>query len=176
MVQRVGRHVTGGDEPEGERLERERKERLREALSYWATGVTILAVRERAGGRIHALTVSAFMPLSIDPPLVIVSLGANASALPYLEKGGGFTISMLGSDQKGIASRYADTFPVGPSPFPATGAPRVAGSAAAVVCEVDEMLVRGDHTVVVGRVVEASTSDAESALAYFRRAYHSIGG
>jgi flavin reductase (DIM6/NTAB) family NADH-FMN oxidoreductase RutF len=176
MADRIGRHLSGGHEPEGERAERERKERLREALSYWATGVTILAVREGEDGPVHALTVSAFMPLSIDPPLILVSLGANAAALPYLEEDGRFTISMLSSDQKSLASRYADTFPVGPSPFPATGAPRVSGSVAALVCEVDEMLVRGDHTVVVGRIVEASASDAESALAYFRRNYHTIGG
>ncbi len=177
MADRVGRHVSGGREPDGERVERERSERFREALSYWATGVTILAVREgeQEGGAVHALTVSAFLPLSIDPPLIMVSLGANASALPYLEEDGRFTVSMLARDQKGLASRYADTFPVGPSPFPDAGAPRVAGSVASLVCEVDEILVRGDHTVVVGRVVEATSSGAESALAYFRRKYHSIG-
>lgn len=172
---RVGRHISGGNEPEGERSERERRSELREALSFWATGVTILAVREGDRGPIHALTVSAFMPVSVDPPLVLAGLGANASALPYLEPGARYVISILGDDQKGLAARYADTLPVGPSPFPEEGPPRVRGSVASLVCEVAEMRVHGDHTLVVGKVTEASTADRESALAYFRREYRVIG-
>lgn len=172
---RVGKHIGGGNEPEEERRERERKEGFREALSHWATGVTILAVREGGSGRVHGLTVSAFMPVSMDPPLVVSGLGANAAALPYLEPGARYAISILSDDQRALASRYADTFPVGPSPFAAEGAPRIRGSMASLVCEVDEMLVRGDHTLVMGRVVEAESEDGESALAYFRRGYRVIG-
>ena len=43
---RVGRHLSGGQEPEEERAERERTDRLRDALACWTTGVGILAVRE----------------------------------------------------------------------------------------------------------------------------------
>lgn len=171
---RVGRHVSGGREPEDERIERERQDALRDALSLWATGVTVLAVREATAGTVRALTVSAFLPLSVAPPLVLASLGSNASALPYLEPGGEFVISILGDDQRGIASRYADTFPVGPSPFPDEGPPLVLGSIASLVCEVEEMLVRGDHTLVVGRVTDPRSTDAESALAYFRRGYRTV--
>lgn len=168
---RVGRHVSGGREPEEERVERQRTDALRDALSLWATGVTVLAVREGAGGSVHALTVSAFLPVSVNPPMVLSSLGPNASALPYLDLGTEYVISILGDDQRGIASRYADNFPVGPSPFPETGPPRVRGSIASLVCEVDELLVRGDHTLVLGTVREARSTGAESALAYFRRGY-----
>lgn len=174
--ERVGKHVRGGSEPAGERSARERGEAFREALSFWVTGVTILAVREEESAAVHALTVSAFMALSMEPPLVVASLGANASALPYLEPDTRYVISLLGDDQNGLASRYADTFPVGPSPFPADGPPRVNGSLASLICEVDEMLVRGDHTLVIGRVIDATTGTGESALAYYRRGYHAIGG
>lgn len=171
---RVGRHVSGGREPEQERVARQRADALRDALSLWGSGVTILAVREGSSGPVHALTASAFLPLSVDPPLVLASLGPNASALPYLERGGEYVISILGEEQRGIASRYADTFPVGPSPFEETGSPRVVGSIASLVCEVEEMLVRGDHTLVVGRVTDPRSTDAESALAYFRRDYRTL--
>lgn len=175
MAERRGRHVRGGDEPEAERVEREWREDLREALSYWATGVTILAVREEPTGTVHALTVSGFLPVSLEPPLVLVSLGGNASALPYLDVGSRFAVSLLGPDQQALASRYADTYPVGPSPFAGAGPPVVRDSVAALICEVDEMLEKGDHTLVIGRVVDAASTDAESALAYFRRQYHTIG-
>lgn len=172
---RVGRHVSGGREPEEERVARQRREALLDALSLWATGVTVLAVREGSAGPIHALTASAFIPVSVDPPLVLTSLGPNASALPYLEPGTEYVISILGDDQKGIASRYADTFPVGASPFPEEGPPRIRGSIASLLCEVEEMLPRGDHTLVVGRVLEPESTDADKALAYFRRGYRTIG-
>lgn len=171
---RVGRHISGGNEPDEERWERERKAAFREALSYWATGVTIVAVREGGAGAVHALTVSAFMPVSMDPPLVMCGLGSNASALPYLEPGARYAISLLGGDQRGLASRYADTLPVGPRPFADEGPPRVRGSMASLICEVDEMLVRGDHTLVIGKVIEAESRDADSALGYFRREYRVI--
>ena len=171
---RVGRHVSGGPEPEHEAKERQRKDELRAALALWATGVSILAVREAGTGGIHALTVSAFLPISVDPPLVLTSLGPNASALPYLDPGTRYAISILADDQKGTAARYADTFPVGPSPFQEEGPPRVVGSAASLVCEVDELLARGDHTLVIGKVVEASSSTGAAVLAYFRRGYRSL--
>lgn len=169
---RVGRHVGGGPEPEGERELRERQDALREAWSRWTSGVTILATR--AAGRVHALTVSSFFPLSLEPPLVVASLGPNASALPYLDTDSVFAISILRAGQQGIASRFADTFPVGPDPFPTDGAPVVAGALATMVCRVDELLERGDHTLVIGRVEEASTTEEGPALAYFRRTYHTI--
>jgi flavin reductase (DIM6/NTAB) family NADH-FMN oxidoreductase RutF len=134
--------------------------------------VGILAVRD--GDAVHALTVGSFIPVSLDPPLVLASLGANAAALPYLEDGTRFVVSVLGADQKRLASRYADTFPVGPSPFPAEGDPRVDGCVASLVCELHEILVRGDHTLVIGRVVETSREDSDSGLAYYRRGYHAL--
>jgi len=165
--------VGGGPEPEGERDERHRGERLREALSRWASGVTIVAVRD--GGRIHALTVSAFLPVSLDPPLVLVSLGPNASALPYLHEDTEFAISILAADQRGLASRFADTFPVGPAPFPAEGAPVVEGALAAFTCRVTEIFPGGDHELVLARVEEADADEDRPALTWLNREYHSIG-
>jgi flavin reductase (DIM6/NTAB) family NADH-FMN oxidoreductase RutF len=171
-AERIGRHITGGPEPEDERADRERRDTLREALSFWPTGVSILAVRE--AGAVHALTVGSFIPVSLDPPLILASLGPNAAALPYLDLGTRFVISILDDTQKGLASRFADSFPVGPPPFPDEGDPRVAGCIAALTCEVDELLVRGDHTLVIGRVIHSDAGDRRSALAYFRRSYHGL--
>jgi flavin reductase (NADH) len=170
---RIGRHLEGGKVPEDERASRQRGEELREALARWATGVTVVAVREPDG--VHALTVSAFMPVSIEPPLAVVSLGRNASVLPYLDRDGTFAISLLGADQKGLASRFADVFPVGPSPFPTAGPAIVDGCVAALVCRVEEVRAVGDHHLVTGRVVEAQRGRDGPALVYYRREYHPLG-
>ncbi|MDX1675214.1 MAG: flavin reductase family protein [Longimicrobiales bacterium] len=173
MVKRVGRHVGGGPEPEEERARRERDDAYRDALSRWASGVSIVAVRE--GGSVHALTVSAFIPVSLDPPSVLVSLGPNAAVLPFLDPGVALGISLLAADQKGVASRYADTFPVGPSPFRDPGPPVVRDCVAWLACEVQELLRRGDHTLVISRITAAGTGPDRPALTYFRRGYHSVG-
>jgi len=175
---RIGRHLEGGSIPDDERASRKAGESLREVFSMWVSGVTIVAMREAS--KVHALTVSAFMPLSVDPPLVLVSLGPNASVLPFLDPGTEFAVSVLDSSQGRLASRFADVFPVGPSPFVENGPPVVNGCLAALVCTVDEVRPAGDHYLVVGRVAEARVGADGSgvggqALAYFRRAYHPVG-
>lgn len=172
-MKRVGRHIGGGPEPEEERTRRERDDALKDALARWASGVSIVAVRE--AGTVHALTVSAFIPVSLEPPTVLVSLGPNAAVLPFLDPGVSFAISMLTADQRGVASRYADTFPVGPSPFVESGPPVVEGALAWLECEVEEMIRRGDHTLVVAAMTAAGTGPEEPALTYYRREYHPVG-
>lgn len=159
--------------PDDERAARESQDALREALSRWASGVTIVAVRQE--GQVHALTVSAFMPVSVDPPLVLVSLGPNASALPYLEPGTPFAISFLAADQRGLASRYADVMPVGPAPFADQGPPTIDAGVAALSCVVEDVRAAGDHHLVIGRVEAATTGKAGPALGYYRREYQQVG-
>jgi flavin reductase (DIM6/NTAB) family NADH-FMN oxidoreductase RutF len=166
---RIGRHIEGGSVPADDHDRRHGQDALREVLSRWASSTTIVAVRD--GARVHALTVTAFMPLSVDPPLVAVGLGANAAALPYLRPGSEFAVSLLSADQRGLASRYADVFPVGPDPFPGDGPPVVRASLAWVRCQVEDIRETGDHHLVTGRVTDAGIGDDGAALVYFRRDY-----
>lgn len=165
--------MEGGREPDAGEVERTRvPEALRAALGGWPAGVTIVAVR--ADGRIHALTVSAFLGLSLDPPAILLSLGPNAAAAPYLEPGVEFGVSLLAGDQKGIATRFADTFPVGPSPFPDEGAPLVSDALAGLVCSVEEVLVRWDNRLVIGAVREVRPGRDGAALAWRNRQYRVV--
>ena len=170
---RIGRHIGGGPgSGPAEPGEKGTADSLREALAGWPAGVTLVAVR--ADERVHALTVSAFMPVSLSPPTVLVSLGPNASAAPYLDPGTPLGISLLAGDQKGIASRFADTFPVGPSPFPSEGPPVVADALAALICEVEDLLVRGDHTLVFAAVREVRRGRSAPALVWRNRDYRVV--
>jgi flavin reductase (DIM6/NTAB) family NADH-FMN oxidoreductase RutF len=170
---RIGRHLEGGHVPDDERERQRRGAVLREALSNWASGVTIVAVRDQ--GKVHALTVSAFLPVSIEPPLVMVSLGPNASALPYLQPGTPFAISLLTASQRGLASRFADVFPVGPDPFTADGPPLVRDALATIACTAEDIRPAGDHHLVTARVDDARTGPDSPALVYFRRGYGEAG-
>ena len=64
------------------------RDRFREALGAWASGVTIVACRTE--GRVVATTVSSFMSLSLDPPLIVVAVGPNATVRPFLRPGSEF--------------------------------------------------------------------------------------
>lgn len=169
--QRIGRHLEGGPEQETPAPER-LADALKEALAGWPAGVTIVAVR--AEGRVHALTVSAFLAVALDPPTILVSLGPNAAAAPYLDPGVQFGVSLLAGDQKGIASRFADTYPVGPTPFEPEGPPLVRDALAGLVCDVEEVLVRADHRIVIAAVREVRPGRDGPALAWRYREYRVV--
>lgn len=146
---------------------------FREALARWASSVTIVAVRDEA--RVHATTVTSFFPVSAEPPIVAVSLGAGAQVLPWLDPGTRFAISVLSSDQAALAVRYADSFPVGPSPFPTSGEPVVEGAVVALGCEVVALHpTEGGARLVVARVRATHEGSGGSPLLRHRRRYVSV--
>lgn len=147
---------------------------FREALARWASGVTVIACRH--DHRVVATTVSAFMSLSLEPPLVLVGLGANATVLPFLQPGADFGISILAGDQKRIASIFADPFPVGPSPFPPAGPAIVEDALAGLACTVRETRTAGDHTLVIAVVGQLTAVRDAAPLVRFRRRYHRLPG
>ncbi len=148
-------------------------EAFKEALSWWAATVTVVAARD--GGRVLATTATSFAPVSARPPLVVVSLGASAQVVPPLKEGATFAVSLLARDQRRVASVFADSFPVGPSPFPEDGPPVVEGALVALVCRVVSVHpVEGRSRLVTGRVVEVREGTAEEPLVYWRRGYHGV--
>ena len=145
------------------------RNRFRDALAQWASGVTVVAYR--TDERVVATTVSAFMSLSLEPPLVLIALGPNATVRPYLQPGATFAISVLGADQKRLAMVFADPFPVGPDPFPATGAPVIDGAHIGLMCEVERVSEGGDHAVVIAVVDDAVVGARGSPLVRYGRKY-----
>jgi flavin reductase (DIM6/NTAB) family NADH-FMN oxidoreductase RutF len=144
---------------------------FRTALARWASGVTIVAVR--TDDRIVATTVSAFTSLSLEPPLVLLALGANATILPFLQPAARFGISLLAESQRRLATIYADPFPVGPDPFPAEGIPVLPGALASLHCVVSETRQGGDHVIVIAAVEHAEAADGAPLLRFDRR-YHGL--
>lgn len=148
------------------------EEELKEALSFHAAGVTVVSVRE--GGSVHATTVSSFAPISIDPPVVMVSVGGNAQVLPFLDEGTDFVVNLLRGAQRRLATVYADSFPVGPSPFAEEGDPVIADALAVLRCRVESVVKVDGTRVVLGRVRAVDVGEEGDALVHFRRSYHSV--
>jgi flavin reductase (NADH) len=148
------------------------RDRFREALASWASGVAIVACR--TDERAVATTVSAFMPLSLEPPLILVALGPNATVRPFLQPGATFAISILGAEQRRLAMVFADPLPVGPDPFPATGVPLIEGALLGLTCEVERVDAGGDHALVIASVREATGGTSGSPLIRHARRYRGL--
>lgn len=145
---------------------------FREALSHWASGVALVASRE--DGRVVATTVSSFISLSLEPPLVLLALGANATILPFLQPGVRFGVSILAESQRRLATIYADSFPVGPDPFAAGSVPLVPDALVGLGCTVVETRSGGDHTILIAGVQDIVLAGGEQPLIRYRRRYHGL--
>lgn len=149
----------------------------REALSRWASGIAIVAVRHPAG--VKALTASSFSALSLDPPLVLCCLSLNSRTLPILKEEGRFTVSILAEGQEEVSAHFAGAssprLERNP-PFPPRGDPAVEGSLAALACRLWRVYPGGDHEIVVGEVERVYLGAEERPLLYWRRAYRHLAG
>jgi flavin reductase (NADH) len=153
----------------------EGKALYREALSRWASGVTVVAVRHGEG--VKALTASAFASLSLDPPLVLVCLSLDSRTLPILKEAGRFTVSILAEGQEEVSAHFAGS--TSPRlernpPFAPEGDPVVEGSLAALACRVWAIYPGGDHEIVVGEVERVHLGGEGRPLLYWRRAYRHL--
>ena len=157
----------------------------REVLTRFATGVTVVTtVEESADGPLPwGTTVNSFTGISLDPPLVLVSIGRERSIRPIIERTGRFGVNILGEDSQALS----DCFAGAPSPLPRSafcnapyslgeaGLPVLDAAVAYLACEVQNVLEAGDHTIYLGKVVETGCRDEVGwPLLYFRRRYLSI--
>jgi flavin reductase (DIM6/NTAB) family NADH-FMN oxidoreductase RutF len=149
---------------------------FRRACSQFATGVTIAGVRD-ASGNPHGLTVNSFTSVSLEPPLVLVSLGQQASVIEYFRKAEHFGVSVLDEGQREISDRFArkghDRFDgVAWSPGE-TGAPLIDGVLATFECVVYRRVEAGDHDLFLGQVVRARLRPGRPLL-YFASQYRAL--
>ena len=82
---------------------------LRGLMRLWPHGVSILSV-DVEGDRM-GVTVSSLVSLSLEPPLIGVSIGKDASCYELLRSAGRFAVSLLGSEQEELARRFAAGYP-----------------------------------------------------------------
>lgn len=145
---------------------------IRHAFAAWTSGVTVVSVRSPTGA--HGLTVSAFLPLSLHPPLVLVSLAGDTPVLSYIEDAGRFVVNVLTAGQRAFAGRFADRFPIAPGVFPASGDPVLPRALAVFRCDVEEILPAGDHRIVIGRVTDVEREGRGGPLVFHDRGYRTL--
>ena len=147
--------------------------RFRSVLSRFASGVTVVTAVDEKGVD-HGITVSAFCSLSLKPPLVLVCIDHVTVMHGILETASAFAVSVLAADQEELALRFSDPdhdrFDGTSYTRGVTGAALLAGAAAHLECDITHRLEGGDHTIFVGSVQSADSTDLHPLL-YFRGGY-----
>jgi flavin reductase (DIM6/NTAB) family NADH-FMN oxidoreductase RutF len=144
---------------------------FREVMGAVCTPVAV--VTAMCGDRPHGTTVSAFSSLSLDPPMVVVSLDRDSELLRYVRRTRHFGVNLLASDQDGLALRFARK---GDDKFDGVdwrlhgGVPRFVSCAGWLACSVTRLVRGGDHTLALGLVVDAEHMQAQP-LTYHLRAF-----
>lgn len=121
-------------------------------MGRFVTGVTV--VTTRLGERVHGMTANAFLSVSIDPPLILVSVSQRARMHGYLLEAGRYGVSILSEDQEAVSDHFAGRVREGLDlQFEERGdIPLIAGALAQVVARVVEAHPVGDHTLFIGEV------------------------
>lgn len=120
-------------------------------------------------------TIGAFISLSLDPPLVLASLISSNSMLERVRRHGRFGINVLGSHQTDHAQRFArrsgDRFADVKWSL-RNSLPRLEDAAGWIECELHSEMPGGDHTLVIGRILNAEVGIG-SAMTYCQRSFGS---
>ncbi|MCK8671552.1 flavin reductase family protein [Rhodococcus sp. HM1] len=135
------------------------------------TPVSVITAMDE--GRPHGTTVSAFVSLSMTPPLVLVCLDRQSTLLQIIRKSNCFGVNILGRHQSNLATTFAkkgfDKFAQVPWTLH-EGSPRLHGDSGWIACEVFQLVDGGDHVIVFGHVLAAITSETPP-LTYHNRAF-----
>ena len=149
----------------GEGLEGDPALAFRRTLGMFATGVTVLTTR--VGEQVHGMTANAFMSVSLQPPLVLISIDRRAKMGALLHEGTRFGVSVLEAKQTGLSDRFAGR--VGDDLPEATfevihETPLVEGALAHLVARVVRSYWGGDHSLFLGQVEFARYGDGRPLL------------
>jgi flavin reductase (DIM6/NTAB) family NADH-FMN oxidoreductase RutF len=146
---------------------------FRNALGTFATGVTIITA-VTPDGKPYGLTCNSFASVSLNPPLVLWSLGMFSNGLSVFQNASHFTVNVLGASQQDLSNRFSksseDKF-AGVEWAPGLGkAPILANCVATFQCRAANRYYGGDHIIFLG-AVEAYAYNRQEPLLFARGGY-----
>jgi flavin reductase (DIM6/NTAB) family NADH-FMN oxidoreductase RutF len=148
---------------------------FRQLLGRFATGVTVLTTRTAAPkGDPIGMTASSVASVSLNPPLVLVSVDKAHDMHAALEHATHFVLNILSAEQEAMSRRFAgdepDRFRGVSYHVNDRGIAVLDGVVAHIECEKRQAIPAGDHTVVIGLVVGGDATDGRPLL-YYRGGY-----
>ena len=152
------------------------KEEFRHALSKFASGVTVVTLRDRNGNP-HGITVSAFSSVSLEPPLILVCIDNNAGSHYAFRESERFVVNILSEKQSEhsnqFASNIADKFINVHHHKGLEDIPVLKDALVNLECRLVQELIAGDHTIFIGEVERSYINDGKP-LVYYQGNYKKI--
>lgn len=152
----------------------------RMAMRHFAGNVSVITVG--AGEHRSGLVATSAVSLSMEPPLMLVCVNRSSSSRPLFERFGHFGVNSLAPHHQPIAERFTgqggvrgvDRFALGQWRTGPTGAPLLVGAAVALDCEIEDMIEKSTHTILIGRVCSIDIGEQSGALLYWRGGYRPL--
>jgi flavin reductase (DIM6/NTAB) family NADH-FMN oxidoreductase RutF len=148
----------------------------RRACGQFATGITVVTVVD-SEGRPHGMTVNSFSSVSLDPPLVLVSIDLRNAILGHFIATSFFAINVLAERQEHLSQRFSSTsanrFEGIEWHSAISGTPLLDDALAHLECSVVRTFEAGDHTILIGEVLRAGYREGKP-LVYFDSRYQSL--
>ncbi|ODU07317.1 MAG: hypothetical protein ABS81_01830 [Pseudonocardia sp. SCN 72-86] len=144
---------------------------LRAVAGTFATGITIISCS--VDGMPHGCAANAVVSVSLDPPLMLISLAETSRTRAAIQAAGSFAINILPDSPEGaelcavFAGRTVDKFEQATHDHGELGSPILRNALGWLECAVEATHVAGDHTLFIGRVVAAG-HDIGEPLVFFR--------
>ena len=146
---------------------------FKQTLRRWASGVTIVTFKDDEGT--HGLTVSAFLSVSLTPPLVLVSVDKHTNSHPRLLDAKHYGVSILSGDQQRVSNHFAGWDDELEPPFTTLGGlPVIEGAVANIACKMHAQHDGGDHTLFVGEIEHLDWQEESEPLVYYSGAYREL--
>jgi len=155
------------------------EQQFRSVMRRLAGGVSIITAGQ--GDGITGMTVTSLTSLSATPPRLMVSINRQASSFPLIARHRLFGVNILGSDQHVAASRFSNGQLKGKQRFEgldwfpgSSGVPLLSHSLAMIECEVEEIIERHSHGIIVGSLLSFELAPRLSGLVYWNGQYIDI--
>jgi flavin reductase (DIM6/NTAB) family NADH-FMN oxidoreductase RutF len=154
---------------------------VRQAMRRWVSGVAV--VTSRMGNICHGMTVNSFTSISLEPPLISLSLANKTRTYGLVVQSGILALTFLNEEQKELSDRFAGKVPeefdrfAGVETFEMlTGAPLIQGGLAFMDCRVVFSYPMPTSTLFIAEVLEARHTETGVPLLYYNRGYSRLQG
>jgi len=136
----------------------------RNVMGKFATGINVIATE--TDGEVRGMTANAFMSVSLDPKLIVISIDENAAMLEKIKKSGHFSVNVLSCEQQEESMIFAGQKKI-EKEFEfdyLKDTPVVKNSLVQLSCKVHNEHVEGDHTLFIGHVQDYTIQEGEPLI------------
>ena len=146
-------------------------------MGNFATGVSIVTIISENKIKM-GMTANSITSLSLNPPLVLFTIDNKNTILPHIKNNSIFTINFLTAEQKSLSVQFATP---GPKDFSnvdisltKAGELIIDNSLAYLCCKVHQIILGGDHKIIIGEILRGKQNDYTQPLIYFRGFYREL--